>query len=254
MFSDLTSVSFGASRGWDSTYRVLDTTGTRDPSFQGKSGARSYDLEVTQVLTRNLTAQLAADVITEEGFLSSPDLAVRYLTAEGIGLSAENKPTTRTRDVAGVHLKYYLPRRAALTVGGRYSSDTWGVRSSTWDLAYLKPLHHDRLTLELDARLYRQSHANFYSDLAASPTTGLLSRDRTLAQFHSTLVGVQTTYDFGAKARLRLKKLTGSLRLDLINTRYADFSRATMGTLTPGIEPLYHPSGYFAQLHLTGWF
>jgi Protein of unknown function (DUF3570) len=253
LFSDLTTVTLGASRGWDSAYRILGATGSRDPLFEGKSGQRSWALSLTQTLTQNLSAQFEGEVITQEGYLASPNRAARVATTDGYALVAERTPGTRTRDVAALHFKYYLPWRAAVTAGGRYHSDTWGVRARDWDLAYRQPLRHDRWVLEVALRHYGQSHADFYSDLSEAPAAGYLSRDRTLAEFKSDRIGVTADYTF-ATHRLHLKKLTGTIGIDGIRYRYADFRDPFAGASAGGVAPLYQHSALLAQAQLTGWF
>jgi len=253
LFSDLTHVTLTASRGWDAAYHILGATGSRDPAFEGKSGQRSWAFGVTQTLTRNLSARLDGEVITQEGYLASPNEAARVATSDGYALVAERTPSTRTRDVAALHLKYYLPWRAVVTGGGRYHADTWGVRARDFDLAYRQPLRHDQWVLEIALRHYAQSHADFYRDLAEAPPTGNLSRDRTLAEFKSDRIGLMADYTFSTH-RLHLKKLTGSLGIDGIRYRYADFRDSFAHTNAAGAEPFYQHSGWLAQARLTGWF
>ncbi len=86
MFGDLTTVSFGYSKGSDVVHKIVDDgTGTggkiQDPNFRRTVDRNDYRVGLTQVLTRNLLASLNFETISEEGYLQNPYRFMRYLPA-----------------------------------------------------------------------------------------------------------------------------------------------------------------------------
>ena len=110
LFGDLTTVTLGYSRGWDTVRR------RGDPTFEQNTDRRSYSVGVTQIITKNLLVGAAFETITDEGFLNNPYRSVRYLdptSGTGYSFEAEVYPRTHTSNAIAINGRYYLPYRAA---------------------------------------------------------------------------------------------------------------------------------------------
>jgi hypothetical protein len=136
MFGDLTTVTLGYSRGWDTVGRSDDDTFAEDVD------RRSYRFGVSQVLTRSMLLSLNYEAITEQGYLHNPYRTQRYYgpSAGTYSYGPETYPETRTGNAGSAHLKYYLPWRAALEGGYRFYTDSWGIDAHTASLEYTHPL------------------------------------------------------------------------------------------------------------------
>jgi hypothetical protein len=76
MFGDLTTVSFGFSRGWDEVRKRGDDT------FVEPVDRRTYRIGVSQIVTPSLMMGLSYELVSDEGFLNNPYRSVRYLDPE----------------------------------------------------------------------------------------------------------------------------------------------------------------------------
>ncbi len=260
MFANMTTVTLGFSRGWDTVGRTTTAPGggrMRDPDFERSADRFGYRLGVTQILSKRLVANLAFDTTTDEGFLNNPYRQVRYLDPaqpSGVGWEEERYPETRTSRALGLKLAYYLPNRAALHGEYRRFSDSWAIDATNVGLAYVWPLRPE-LRLELHARRYWQSSASFFSDLL--PYAGAQTyygRDKELSAFSNTTLGFGVSYDLG---RLGDFIDRGSInfkydRLDFAYDQFRDLRNAD--AYTPGQEPLYNFSADVYQLYLSLWY
>lgn len=250
MFSDLTTLSFSATRSWDEV-------GMRgNAAFRQPLDRRAWSVGLTQVLGRNLLGRLDVETRQSEGFLNSPYRLVRYsdpLSARGYSRQLERYPHTRTGNVATLELKYYLPWRAVAEGSYRYYGDTWGIRGKTLRLGYSQPWR--AWTFEGHARRYSQNRADFYSDLfPAFNAQAFLARDRQLATFRNTSFGGTASWQFSAPRALWMNRGSVNLSYDRLRYRYDDFRDLRVTVRTPGTEPLYAYDADVMQLFLSIWF
>ncbi len=184
MFGDLTTVSFGYSRGNDTVHKMVDdgNGGTiQDPAFRRSVDRHDYHVGLTQVLTRDLLASLNFETISEQGYLQNPYRVMRYLPAPGApayGTAPEIFPNTRTSNAGSIRLKYYMPWRAALEGQYRYYGDTWGIHAHTAEIEYTHPWQQ-RWVFSGSYRFYTQDSADFFSDLfPAIDAQNFMARDK----------------------------------------------------------------------------
>jgi hypothetical protein len=250
MFGDLTTVSFGFSRGWDKVGKV------RDPAFTRPIDRRNYRVGVTQVLTRNMILGFNYEAVSEQGYLQNPYRQLRYLTPDPnvAGTGPETYPSTRTSNAASARLKYYLPWRAALDGSYRFYTDTWGIDAHTAQLQYTHPLWKKWVFSGL-YRYYTQNSADFYSDLFPRQNfQNFMARDKEIATYKGHTLGVAASYEFRLAMFSWLDKGSVNLRVDHLMIDYDDFrDRSVTGTL-PGQEPLYSLDANVIQLFLSIWF
>ena len=276
MFGDLTTVSMTYKRGWDRVFADIkdSTTGQiiNQPSFGGfdKNGNpipfriadhRGYALGLSQILTRNLIASLNYEVLTDEGYLQSPYRKIRFLSpgqGKGFTLADQVYPNTRTSNAASIDLKYFLPYRAALDGQYRFFSDTWGIIANTVQFTYTQPAWKHWI-LDGTVRFYRQSAANFYSDLfPRADFQNFMARDRELAAFQSYTVGAGASYEFTIARAPWINKSSLNIRVDHLLIDYSDYRNALLtdpaNHITAGNEPLYKLNANIIQLFYSIWF
>lgn len=251
MFGDLTTVTLGATRGWDKV-------GERGaPNFTASADRRNWQLGLSQILTRNLLAGLNYEATESEGFLGNPYRQVRYLSAIepfGYAYEKERYPHTRTGSAVSGQLKYYLRWRAALDGSYRYYTDTWGIRAHTGQLGYTLPAFR-RWTFDAHARYYRQNAATFYSDLLPyADSQNFMARDRELASFHSLGLGVGASWEWRPRQQAFLQRGSLNLRFEKLRYSYDDFRDARVHTVAPGTEPLYTLDANVLQFYISAWF
>lgn len=259
MFGDLTTISFGFRRGENEVYRnIKDTSGARlrDPTFQAASDTRGYSFSLTQVVTRDLIATAAYDLMTDEGYLNSPYRSIRYadITAPmGYFYDPERYPSTRTSHAASIRAKYYLPWRASLDGRYRFYTDTWGIRAHTAEIGYSQPMWGS-WTFDAEYRFYRQDAADFYRDLFPRRNTlNFQARDKELSTFTGHTIGIGASWEFKIARMPWLEKGTLNARIDHLIIDYDDFRDVTAGGAA-GAEPLYKLDANVYQLFISAWF
>jgi hypothetical protein len=267
MFGDLTTVTMSYSRGWDHVYRdikLADGTIVNDPTFAQEVDHRTYGVGLTQVLTRNMLLSLNYQALTDQGYLQSPYRSIVYYTpgqGKGWATGPQIYPGTHTSNATSADLKYYLPYRASIDGFYRFYTDTWGIRSNTFQVSYTQPWHH--WIFDGSLRYYQQNAASFYSDIfSRANAQNFMARDRELAAFSSYTVGVGATYDFTVPRAPWIVRNTLNLRYDHLMIDYKDFHALydlpTDTTLIPatGIDalPLYRLDANIIQLFYSLYF
>lgn len=251
MFGDLTTVQLAFSRGWD------DVTSRGDALFSDEIDRRIYGVDISQIVSRKLMLGLSFETTAEEGFLNNPYRRVRYVDVDaalGYSYEFERYPRTRTGNALGLRARYFLPYRAALQADYRWYNDTWGINSSTFELAYTHPID-ERLTFDVHYRFYMQDAADFYSDLfPRQDFQNFLARDKELATMESHTLGFGLAWEFKVPKVEFLERATLNLKYDRIQFNYDDF-RDLRGTgAAPGTEPAYGFNADVIRLFFSGWF
>ena len=259
MFGDLTTLSFGFSRGENNVFRNIKTAAgarLRDPTFAAKMDTRSFSAGLTQVLTRNMIGTLNYELITDEGFLRSPYRSVRFVdVASGTGyrFGPEAYPNTHTSNAVSARVKYFLPWRGALDGSYRFYTDTWGVLGHTAQIGYTHPVWH-KWTFGADYRFYKQRQADFYSDLFPRQfTLNFQARDKELAAFRSQSIGLQATWEFQVRRAPWLEKASANIRFNHLLINYDNFRDITQGGAAGG-EPLYKLDANILQVFFSAYF
>jgi hypothetical protein len=254
MFGDLTTLNFGYSQGWDVVGKV--DKGIVQP-FRADANRRTYNVGLSQVLTRNLLLGLNFETDESDGYLHSPYRSVRYIdptVLRGYSYEPERYPDTRASNAASAQLKYYLPYHAALDGSYRFYSDTWGIVANTVRMDYTQPLFTS-WTLDANARYYWQTHANFYSDLFPYfNSQNFLARDRELAQFHSITLGFGADWEFHPAWPHWIEKGTMNLDVQRMLIDYQDFRNVLYTQDPAGTEPLYTLDATVLQFFISFWY
>ncbi|MEE9492265.1 MAG: DUF3570 domain-containing protein [Gammaproteobacteria bacterium] len=248
LFGDLTTVTMGFALGRD---EVL-ANGT--PDFSENVDRKQYQLNISQVLTKDMILAINFENVTEEGFLNNPYRSVRYDNGSGGDeFQSELYPGTRTSNAIAARLKYYLPYRAALGAGYRYFRDDWEIEAHTLELNYTHPLKQ-HWTLDLQYRYYTQSEAEFYSDLFPfRDAQNFLARDKELSQFDNHSIGFGISYAFLNNGWRFIDKAQASFKINHFWFSYDNYRDLTKGGAT-GEEPLYEFESDVIQLFVSIWY
>jgi len=215
VFSGMTTVSLGFTRGGDDVLRH------NDPTFSASATHWRYRLGATQVLTPRWLASVNTEMVADDGFLGSP-----YRSALVFGAPVpERVPTTRTSRAVQFRVVGDLGSRDAVRAEYRYFWDTWDIRAHTGELGYSRYLGADLLA-EGTLRYYSQQKALFYSDNATTETT-YVTRNRQLGTFTSAGIGAKLSYTARqVPGRYEIKFHTA---YQLLRFKYSDFTDIRTG-------------------------
>jgi hypothetical protein len=270
MFGDLTTVAFGYKQGENEVFQNLKDPNTgvvaNDPNFAETMDTQSFNVSVSQVITKNLILAGQYEVITDEGFLRSPYRSIRYFTDPlNQALAPEQYPNTRSSNAASFRAKYFLPYRAAIDTMYRFYTDTWGVLGHTAELGYVHPTNNEKWIFEARLRYYTQEAADFYQDIfPRADYANFMARDKELATYSAITAGLGATYEFKIQRFPWLTKGQLNLRYDFMTVEYDDFRDATYSlgsfgvpppvAFAPGTEPLYKLEANIIQFFISAYF
>ncbi len=250
-FGDLTTLGISYARGWDTVRR------NGDEVFEDEAKRQVFRVDLTQVLTRNMIANINYEAVTDEGFLNNPYRQVRYLdptAARGYSYEPELYPRTRTSSALAARAMYYLPYRAALKGEFRHFSDTWGISAWNTELAYTHPIKQG-WTFDLKYRFYTQTAADFYSDLFPRQSAqNFLARDKEMSSFDTHTVGAGVSYEFESRFLPFFKRGNASLFVDYMYFTYDDFRDARITDAAPGEEELYDFDAFVLRAFVSFFF
>jgi hypothetical protein len=259
MFGDLTTISFGYTRGWDkvgedSYLNGRYADGGRMTTWVGDADHRNWQASISQILTRNLLMSLNVETDESDGYLQSPYRTARYIDPEGlVQTEAQVTPNTRTGNAGSLQLKYYLPWHAALDGNYRLYHDTWGILAHTIGAGYTQPISTS-WTLNGTVRYYKQRAATFYGDLFPfEDSQNFISRDRELAQYHDLTLGLGASWQFHPSWPHWIEKGTLNFSYDHMHIGYNDFHNYTVGGVTEGV-PLYAYDANVTQFFISLWY
>jgi len=271
MFGDLTTISFGYKKGENEVFQNLKDPNTgvvaNDPNFAETMETQSFNVSLSQIITKNLIVTGQYEVITDEGFLRSPYRSIRFISDPVTltqQLGPEQYPNTRSSNAASFRAKYFLPYRAAIDTMYRFYTDTWGILGHTGELGYVHPWK-DKWIFEARVRYYTQDAADFYQDLFPRANyANFMARDKELATYNAVTAGIGATYEFKIQRFPWLNKGAINLRYDFMSVAYDDFRDATFSIgsfgvppadpLAPGTEPLYELQANIIQLFFSAYF
>jgi len=269
MCGDLTTVGFGDKKGENKVFRnVKHSEGVvaNDPAFAETMDSQSFNVSLSQIITKNLILAGQYEVVTDEGFLRSPYRSIRYfVTPTTQALAPEKYPNTRSSNAVSIRAKYFLPYRAAIDTMYRFYTDTWGILGHTAELGYVHPTNNERWIFEARVRYYTQTAADFYQDIfPRADYANFMARDKELGTYTAITTGLSASYEFKIARFPWLTKGELNLRYDIMNVKYDDFRDATYSIgsfgvppddpLAPGTEPLYKLDANIIQFFISAYF
>jgi hypothetical protein len=269
MFGDLTTIGFGYKKGENEVFKNLkDADGViaNDPNFAETMESQSFNVSISQIITKNLILAGQFEVVTDEGFLRSPYRSIRFFTdPTHQQLAPEQYPNTHSSNAVSIRAKYFLPYRAAIDTMYRFYTDTWGVLGHTAELGYVHPTNNEKWIFEARARYYTQDAADFYQDIfPRADYANFMARDKELATYSALTAGIGATYEFKIQRFPWLTKGQLNLRYDFMTVDYEDFRDATYSfgsfgapppvAYAPGTEPLYKLEANIIQFFISAFF
>ncbi len=201
MFGDLTTLSLAFANTTDVVGENNGTAFVPNVSWLGHAQSRSYDVDLSQILTKNFIAGVNLNVITDQGFLANPYRSVRFIDTgnpKGYSLGSQVYPDTRTSTAVQIEGKYYLPYRAAVTGSYRYFRDTWSIVGNTYELDYTHPISNIWI-VEGQFPLLPKAGAMPISTATCFNTPNeyrFEARDKDLAAQDNYTIGAKVTYAF----------------------------------------------------------
>lgn len=252
-FGDMTTLALGYSRG-DDEVRQNQSDGTSVKV--GDAQRQRYSLGLSQILTRSWIVAFSVETVVDDGFLRNPYRQIRYIPSGPaddeqsnvlVSFAEEAYPETRNSDAFALRTIYYLPYRASIRLEGRAYSDSWGIKAENYEIRYTHTVR-SRMILELKARTYSQTQADFYRDIFPHPGANeFMGRDKELSTYSTNSFGVGMTYEFGIKLPFA-EKHSASLYWDFMQFDYDNFRNALLSRseegqpapeFRPGEEPTY---------------
>lgn len=248
-FGDLSTLALSYAYGDDEVGMSTD----RD--FSEEIKRQSYQISWTQVMTKNLIMNFNYSVITDEGFLNNPYRSVRYRTGNTYAYEPELYPHTHTSHAFAVRGRYFLPIRAAFLFDYRRFNDTWKINGYNIEFGYIQTFK-EHWTAEARIRYYKQSDAEFYSDLfERQGEFTYRARDKELSDFTDTTFGFGISYEFKPGwANNWVEKASLNLAVDFIQFDYNNFRDLRVQGREPGTEPLYSFDATVTRLFISAWF
>lgn len=118
---------------------------------------------VSRVLTRRWIMSIDGTRTYERGYLTEPYKVISVVdpfSGTPVGELTDNRPSSRTRSSALLSSVYHFTHDIGYA-SYRYYTDTWGIRSSTFDVKYRHDLG-EGWYIEPHVRFYRQGAADFF--------------------------------------------------------------------------------------------
>lgn len=249
-FGDLTTLSLSYSRGDDDVGR------RGDESFAEEAQRQKFGVGLTQVVTKDLIIGFNAENVSDEGYLNNPYRAIRYVDTDsprGFAFTTEVYPQTRVSNAFSVNANYYLPYRASVYGDMRYYSDTWGIEAQNMKLGYIHTFGDDWI-VDVHARWYQQTQADFYQDLFARVDEfNFMARDKELSTYDSLSLGFSVTYEWRFSDNRYVDKSTVNLEYDYLDFSYDNFRDVT-DDAPVGEEALFGFAANVVRLYVSVWY
>jgi len=176
-----------------------------DPAFTefASEGRNSYSVGVvlSQILHKNLQGSLLADIVTQQGLLSTPFQRVYFSDVEDsfiddfhLADDIERLPDNRFKVALGGRLNWYLNERFTVRTFYRYYFDDWGINSHTASVELPFKIS-DKFTLYPSYRYYQQTAADYFNPYnQALSTDEFYTSDFDLSQYTANQFGFGVSY------------------------------------------------------------
>ena len=211
-------------------------------AFDSKSrNSYAAGLGFSQILSRNMQASLALDVVLQDGLLSTPFQRVYFRDFEDsfiedfhLADDVERLPNTRFKIAAGGRLHYFFNEFLTLRTFYRYYSDDWGISSHTAS-AEVPVKISQSFTLYPSYRYYTQTAADYFAPYNEHLSTEeFYTSDYDLSAYHANQYGFGVGYtDIFTKAHLWH---FGLKSFDLKYYYYKRNSSFSSGIVTGGVK------------------
>ena len=257
-FGDLSTLTLGYTRGDDGVSK-------RGLSYDlAKVDRQNYRLGLSQILSKNFIMSVNWETITDDATslnnstvtLNNPYRSYSYFDSVtgSRGFAPEKYPNTHTSNAIAINGSYFLSYRAALHGEVKFYQDSWGVGATTYQLGYTQP--EGRWLFDFRTRWYNQGKADFYSDMFTyKDQYAFMARDKELAAFDSTGVGISASMEFAKGGWHWIDKGSLNFSWDHMQYNYKDFRNATLtSSYGAGNEPIYSFGADIYQIFVSIWY
>jgi hypothetical protein len=220
----------------DDHFNINDYLITGNPDYNPQftpfpSQARnSYSLGLgfSQILSRNVQMSLAADLVMQDGLLSTPfqrvyfsDVADSFIENFHLADDVERLPGSRTKIALGGRLNYYLNQTFVVRTYYRYYFDDWGIQSNTASIEVPIKISQ-KFTLYPSYRYYNQTQADYFAPYNQHLSTAdYYTSDYDLSGYNADQYGFGISYtDIFTKGHLWLFKFKS------IDLKYNTYNRS----------------------------
>ncbi len=196
-------------------------TGTptgREHENYGTSGRNTFALSLaySQIINQNFQVEFLTDAVQQTGFLSLPFHRV-YFTDGSV--HQEALPDKRFKFPLGVRANYFLGDRFIFRTYYRYYTDSWGVRSNTFNIetpVKISPF----VSVSPFYRYYSQKGTKYFAPYEQHTAfDDYYTSNYDLSTFNSNF--------YGAGIRLSPKNgLFGIERLNMLEIRYGHYTKS----------------------------
>jgi len=156
----------------------------------------SYNASATQILSENSIILAGLSYTAQSGFLEGTRNTVS--TGTVIQRASERLPGGREKWTANARYVRGLGEHSAFHLDYRYYSDSWHIRSHTWEPSLAFSNGEETGTWRVFYRRYSQTAAKYYRDSFPVMTTYMTS-DSDLSNFSANEIGAQLLYAPEAK-------------------------------------------------------
>lgn len=200
-------VDYGLSGGIYNNFSISTTSLTpynpSDFQFHDKKNRNSYSLSLsfTQVLTQKIQFSVFADILKQQGLLSTPyqrvyfaDKDDYYINDFQLADDIERLPDSRFKLPIGMRWNFYLNERFALRTYFRYYWDNWEIDSQTASIEIPIKLS-DRFTIYPMYRYYTQNQSKYFAPYEKHLSTEeYYTSDYDLSTFNANQYGFGVNY------------------------------------------------------------
>ncbi|PRX54024.1 DUF3570 domain-containing protein [Flagellimonas meridianipacifica] len=227
---------------WDAIYPIelrggffddrIEGNGVYNPVFtefdSENRNSYSVSLNFSQILSKRLQGALFADVVSQNGLLSTPFQRVYFGDVDDFFIDdfqladdVERLPDSRLKLPLGGRLNYYLNDFVVLRSYYRFYWDDWGIVSHTASIETPIKLS-DKFTVYPNYRYYNQTAADyFFPKEVALSTFEFYTSDFDLSDYDAHQYGIGVQYkDILGKAQIL------SFGLKSIDVRFNQYDRS----------------------------
>ena len=192
---------------------------------ESKRNSYSVSLSYSQVVNRRFKMAVFADIVNQQGLLSTPYHRVYFHDYDdGNTAKVEMLPQTKWKIPIGLRANYFVSDWLVLRSYYRYYYDDFGVQGNTFSLT-LPIKMTDQFTVSPFYRFYNQSASTYFAPKGEhSVMQEFYTTDYDLSKFNSNSVGLE----------LGFKRVDGILtygkkrqrRLEAVKLRYSFYRRS----------------------------
>lgn len=197
--------------------RTGNSTGREHENY-GTSGRNTFALSLaySQIISQNFQVEFLTDAVQQTGFLSLPFHRV-YFTDGSV--HQETLPDKRFKLPLGVRANYFLGDRFILRTYYRYYTDSWGIRSNTFNIetpVKISPF----VSVSPFYRYYSQKGTKYFAPYEQHTAfDDYYTSNYDLSTFNSNF--------YGAGIRFNPKNgLFGIERLNMLEIRYGHYTKS----------------------------